>query len=144
MTEARDEVAQSWYADLTTKELRRKPLIGIWRVVDFFWKQKLPVWKFYWWLAYRSADAEMMPLGNPIQSDNMPIKGFPMKYELQSGWTIPKKDLKYLSDGPLATQGLQNILVPAALGWPRVLEVVKQYAPVITLNRPGFRGGSNL
>ena len=61
----------------------------------------------------------------------MPLVGFPVKYEMQGGWTIPKGDLKYLSNGPLASEGLSEILVPHALGWQRFLLVVKQFGPVL-------------
>jgi hypothetical protein len=85
MQEAYDSVDQYWYADLSTQELRRKPLKGFPKFVNFFWKKRHPVWEFYWWLARRRAQEDMMPLNNPIESDNMPIKGFPMKYELKGG-----------------------------------------------------------
>lgn len=74
----------------------------------------------------------MAPLGNPINSDNMPIAGFPMKYELQGGWTIPKDDLKYLMKGPLAAEGLKEVLVPHALGWQRIVLLFKQFGPVVS------------
>lgn len=130
IAEARKELSRYWYTDLKTKELRRRPLVGLPRLLNFFWKKRHTVWQFYWWLTYRRAEEDMIPLSNPIQSDNMPIKGFPIKYELLGGWTIPRKDLKYLKNGPLAAEGLQQILVPVALGWPRVLEFVKQFAPI--------------
>jgi hypothetical protein len=52
---------------------------------------------------------------------------------LQGGWTIPQDDLKYLSDGPLASEDLHEVLVPPALGLARVIDAVKQYAPVVTI-----------
>ena len=133
MIEAREEVARYWYTDLKTKELRRKPLLGFGRWVNTIWKKRHTVWQFYWWLAYRRAEEDMIVFSNPIQSDNMPIKGFPMKYELLGGWTIPKDDLRYLKSGPLAAEGLQHILVDASLGWPRILELMRQFAPVVTI-----------
>jgi hypothetical protein len=132
MQQARDDVGRFWYTDLKTKELRRRALKGLPRLIDVFWKKKHTVLQFYWWLAQRRADVDMIVFDNPIQSDNMPIKGFPMKYELLGGWTIPHADLKYLKGGPLAEEGLQRILVPASLGWPRVLEVFRQVAPIAT------------
>jgi len=130
MQEAYESVGRYWYTDPATKELRRKPLTGFAGFINFFWKTRHTVWQFYWWLARRRAEEDMMPLDNPIQSDNMPIKGFPMKYELQGGWTIPRSDLKYLIKGPLASQGLNEILVPAALGWQRVWLYVRQFFTV--------------
>jgi len=62
----------------------------------------------------------------------MPIKGFPMKYELKGGWTIPRSDLKYLIKGPLASEGLSEILVPAALGWQRFLLYIRQFGTAVS------------
>ncbi|WP_286817428.1 hypothetical protein [Desulfobacter sp. UBA2225] len=132
MLQAHEDVALYWYIDHKTKEIRRKPLTIIFRVLDFFWKEKHTVWQLYRWLMFRCSETDMMPLRTPMQSDNMPIKGFPMKYELLNGWTIPTKDLKHLKNGPLAAEGLQQIIVPAAVGWPHLLERIKQFAPIIT------------
>ena len=74
-----------------------------------------------------------MCFSNQIDGDNIPIKGFPKKYALQGGWTIPQEDLKYLSDGPLASEDLHEVLVPPALGWARVVDAIKQLAPVVTV-----------
>jgi hypothetical protein len=74
-----------------------------------------------------------MCFSNQIDGDNIPIKGFPKKYALQGGWTIPRDDLIYLSDGPLASEDLHEVLVPPALGWSRFADAVKQFAPVVTV-----------
>ena len=63
----------------------------------------------------------------------MPLDGFPMKFELQGGWTIPLGDIRFLKEGPLASEGLHRILVPANLGWRRALELGKQIAPLFTI-----------
>jgi hypothetical protein len=131
MQEAYDSVDQYWYADLSTQELRRKPLKGFPKFVNCFWKKRHPVWEFYCWLARRRAQEDMMPLNNPIESDNMPIKGFPMKYELKGGWTIPSEDLKYLVKGPLASQGLSEVIVPHALGLNKFLLFIRQFSRLL-------------
>ncbi len=131
MQEAYESVGKYWYADLATKELRRRQPTGATKYVDLFWRKRHTVWQFYWWLARRRAQEDMIPLDNPIQSDNMPIRGFPMKYELQGGWTIPRDDLKYLMKGPLASQGLSEVLVPAALGWQRVWLFLRQFGVIL-------------
>tara|TARA_B110000211_G_scaffold234799_1_gene306359 strand:+ start:693 stop:1196 length:504 start_codon:yes stop_codon:yes gene_type:complete len=130
--EAGHSVDQYWYADLSTKELRRKPLKGFPKFVNLFWKKRHPVWEFFWWLVRRRAQDDMILLSNPIESDNMPIKGFPMKYELKGGWTIPSVDLKYLVEGPLASQGLSEVIVPHALGWKRFLLFIRQFGVLLT------------
>jgi hypothetical protein len=130
MKAAYEEVNRYWYPEFATKELRRRQLTGLSRVTDFFWRKKHTLWEFYWWLAFRQAQEDMIVFGNPIASDNMPIKGFPMKYELCNGWTIPTGDLKYLKGGPLASEGLRKVLVAPSLGWARVLELFRQVAPI--------------
>ena len=127
---ARDSVNEYWYPDFKTKELRRRPCKGWRRLVDFFWKKRHSVWEFYWWIRFRQAQSDMIMFHNPIDSDNLPIEGFPMKYELKGGWTIPKSDLKYLRKGPLASEGLGKILVPAELGWQRVVQFFRQFGTV--------------
>ena len=74
-----------------------------------------------------------MVFPNQIDGDNLPIKGFPVKFALRGGWTIPHADLKYLKDGPLASEDLREILVPPALGWPRIVSFFKQFAPIVTV-----------
>ena len=129
--QAYESVGKYWYTDFATKELRHKPLKGFAKFINVFWKTRHTVWEFYWWLARRRAEEDMMPFRNPIQSDNMPTKGFPMKYELQGGWTIPQSDRKYLMKGPLTSEGLSEILVPAAVGWRRLLLLLRQFGAVV-------------
>lgn len=62
----------------------------------------------------------------------MPINGFPVKYELQGGWTIPRYDIKYLTHGPLASEGLHEILVSESRGLPFLIEIFKQFGPIAT------------
>jgi hypothetical protein len=130
MAAAKISVAKGWYIDFKTKEIRHKELTGTDKFVDLVWRRRTPVWDFYWWLAHRRAEADMMPFSNPIHSDNMPIAGFPMKYELQGGWTIPDCDLKYLVKGPLASEGLTKTLVHADIGWRRFISVFRQFGVI--------------
>jgi hypothetical protein len=100
---------------------------------QFFWQDRNTVWEFYVWLRHRQAEADAMPFSNQIDGDNLPMKGFPKKYALAGGWTIPQSDLKYLRDGPLASEDLHEILVPPSLGWLRVVDFFRQFAPVVTV-----------
>lgn len=52
----------------------------------------------------------------PVDHDNMPIKGFPIKYKLINGWTIPNSDIKYLTNGPLVSEDLRKIIVQHNIG----------------------------
>ena len=126
-------MGERWYLDFKTHEIRRKELSTIESIRQLFWRDRNTVWEFYVWLRHRQAEADAMCFSNQIDGDNIPIKGFPKKYALQGGWTIPQDDLKYLSGGPLASEDLHEILVPPALGWSRIADAVRQFAPVVTV-----------
>ena len=128
-----EEFDRDWFADTSTKEIRRKPRSRLKRVSEFFWKPKHEFFALYWWVKRNWASERLIVFSYPIRSDNMPISGFPVKCELQGGWTIPKADLKYLTKGPLASEGLHTVLVPASLGWRYVFELFRQIAPAFTI-----------
>ncbi|MDP1652385.1 MAG: hypothetical protein Q8L56_06655 [Rhodocyclaceae bacterium] len=134
---------KDWFADTSTKEIRRKPIKGWRRVLDVIWKQKHTVFAMYWWIKHNWASERLIVHHYPMRSDNMPIKGFPVKCELQGGWTIPKADLKYLTHGPLASEGLHEIIVPASHGWRYAFEVFKQFAPVVSIAAGAVTIGTN-
>ncbi|EXI87719.1 MAG: hypothetical protein AW12_02027 [Candidatus Accumulibacter sp. BA-94] len=114
-------------------EIRRKPRSRLRRVRELLWKPKYEVFAMYRWISRNWASERLVVFHYPIKSDNMPITGFPVKYELQGGWTIPKADLQFLTKGPLASERLHSILVPASLGWRYVFELFRQVAPVFTI-----------
>lgn len=130
---ALQSVGERWYLDFSTKEIRRKPLSGLASIRQFFWRDRNTVLEFYVWLRHRQAELDAMPFSNQIDGDNLPMKGFPIKYALAGGWTIPQADLKYLRDGPLASEDRHEILVPPSRGWLRVLDFFRQFAPVVTV-----------
>ncbi len=123
---------KDWFADTQTMEIRRKPREGWRKAFDVIWKRKHTVFALYWWVRRNWANERLIVHHYPVRSDNMPIKGFPVKCELQGGWTIPKEDLRFLTHGPLASEGLYEILVPAAVGWQRIWLFVRQFGPVVT------------
>ena len=124
---------RDWEADVATKEIRRKPRTRSQHILDFLWKRKHSVFAMYWWVKSNWASEYLIVYTFPLRHDNMPLKGFPVKTELRGGWTIPRDDLKYLKAGPLASEGLHEILVPADIGWHRVLDFGKQVAPLATI-----------
>lgn len=126
-------VARYWHADTQTKEMRRRPVNGLAKLFNFIWPRRHKVRELYWWIAENWASERLIVFKFPMTHDNMPIDGFPMKFELQGGWTIPQSDLKYLYDGPLTTEGRHRILVPANLGWKSIWALAKQFAPVFTI-----------
>jgi hypothetical protein len=119
--------------DFATKEIRRKPPTGLAAVRQLFWRDRNTVWEFYVWLRHRQAESDAMAFPNQIDGDNLPMKGFPKKYALAGGWTIPQDDLKYLKDGPLASEDRHEILVPASQGVSHVFDFFRQVAPIVTV-----------
>jgi hypothetical protein len=130
---ALQSVGSRWRLDFATKEIRRKPISRFQQLRQFLWREKNTVWEFYVWLRHRQAEPDAMAFPNQIDGDQIPVKGFPTKFSLSGGWTIPLDDLKYLKNGPLVSEDLKEILVPASRGWPRVLEALKQVAPIVTI-----------
>lgn len=134
---------RDWYPDVATKEIRRKPRTPRQRILDVLWKRKHTVFALYWWAKRNWASERLIAFSFPLRHDNMPLKGFPVKTELQGGWTIPKADLKYLKAGPLATEGLHEILVPADIGWRKFFNLAKQIAPLATITSAVFTAAAN-
>lgn len=131
---AYEQLNTDWFVDTNTKEIRRRERTLVEGLSNFLWPNKHSVWQLYWWLRRLQIEHPiMLALGNPIQSDNMPINGHPMKYELQSGWTIPQADLKFLKDGPLMSENLGKMLVPSSGGLRSVFGFAKQIAPLFTI-----------
>lgn len=130
---AHSDLQEYWNINPKTKEIFRiKENTRLAKFKRFFWKKKHTVWEFYWWIKQRWSQSDTIVFPFPINSDNMPIKGFPMKYELLNGWTIPKSDLKYLTNGPLASEGLQSILVQHNIGLKKIYKILGQYGRIIT------------
>jgi hypothetical protein len=108
INKSKKEFEANWYVDFKNKEILRKPMSLANRIKNFFWKDRFYIYPLYWWCKCRWAEENLMSLPFPIQSDNMPNSGFPMKYELQGGWTIPERDRKYLYKGPLSSENLDT------------------------------------
>ena len=69
----------------------------------------------------------------PINHDNMPIPGYPIKYEIVDDWSIPKKDLRFLVKGPLARIAPKEILVSHQIGFERIKSFARAWGPIITV-----------
>lgn len=129
------ELNQYWSIDYKTKEIRRVlPKNWKQKLSHFFWKKRNTVEELFWWVDRYFANnmqetiVEMLP----IKCDGMEIEGFPMKYKLSSGYKIPTKELKYLKNGPLASENLDVILVKHSIGWNRIALFFKQYGWIVT------------
>ena len=127
-----DAFDRDWYFDTGTKEIRRKARDLRGRLLDMFWRPRHTVKAMYFWVNRNWSSATMMVYDFPLRHDNTPIKGFPMKFELQGGWTIPASDLRYLTEGPLAGEKLREVLVPASSLGTRLLDAARKYVPILT------------
>jgi len=125
------EFDEYWYVDGKTKEIRLKPFLFAKKVRNLIWKKRFTVFALYHWAKRKWLLQEFNCFRFPIHHDNMPIEGFPIKYELWGGWSIPKRELAFLTGGPLAAEGLYPILVPALIGWQRFVYWFKQLAPLV-------------
>ncbi|TYA78534.1 hypothetical protein [Seonamhaeicola marinus] len=129
------ELNKYWFLDYKTKEIRRR-LPENWKqkLGNFFWKKRNTVEELFWWVdRYFANNMEATIVeAFPIKCDGMEIKGFPMKYKLSSGYKIPKKELKYLKNGPLANEALNEILVTHSIGWNKIVLIFKQYGWIVT------------
>ncbi|MFT5815172.1 MAG: hypothetical protein ACI9VT_002943 [Psychroserpens sp.] len=126
INKCKQEFEANWYVDFKTKEIRRKPMSRVNRIKNFFWRERFSIFSLYWWCNYRWGEGHAMAFPIPIRSDNMPISGYPMKYELQGGWKIPTCDRKYLYKGPLASENLDTVIVPQLLGFQRFVSFLNQ------------------
>ena len=131
-----DRFDLDWTIDVKTKEIKRKPRNIFQKAYDIFLPRRHNVFALYWWLKnqyHRKDRVNLMPFTFPVKHDNMPIPGYPVKYEIIDGWSIPKKDLKFLVKGPLARISPPVILVPHQIGFERIKSFAKAWGPVIAV-----------
>jgi len=126
-------VSEYWYLDFSSKEIRRKNQSLFSTIKHIFKKEKHTVWQFYVWIRHRQAESDAMAFPNQIRGDSIPIKGQPNKYKLSGGWTIPSKDLSFLTHGPLVSEFNNEILVPAKTKWERFVEFIKRAKIIIVV-----------
>ncbi len=98
-------VNKDWEAYTPTSELRRKPKKGVWWLADKLWRRKHKLKTLYLWTAELFANINMMSYDVPLEHDNLvKPKSVPYMFALKNGWTIPDKDLKTLTHGPLFSE----------------------------------------
>lgn len=98
-------LAHDWEVFIPTLELRRKAKKRIWRFVDRVWRRKHKVKTLYLWVAETFAQPGMMSYEVPLTHDNIKKpKDMPFIFALQGGWTIPERDLRTLTNGPLLSE----------------------------------------
>ncbi|MEH6517283.1 MAG: hypothetical protein V7742_11395 [Halioglobus sp.] len=119
-SKAGEEFAKGWeIVHSPSPKVRRKSRGRLGQLKDYVWAKRYRVYALYWFAKYEyQRDHEKhAPFDFPIKSDNMgTVPGVPTKYALDSKWSIPDEDLKYLVDGPLVRPGIPpTILVPASV-----------------------------
>ena len=127
---------EDWMIDVKKQQIRRKPRGFVQKVKEFFLPRRHNVFALYWWLKYefhKKHRTDYMPFTFPVKHDNMPIPGYPMKYEIVGNWSIRKSDLKYLTKGPLARISPIEVLVPHSIGWERIVSWSKVWAAPLTV-----------
>jgi len=124
-----DDFEKGWYADPSTSEIRHKKLSKFQKFLNLFWKKKYKVSDMYWWSSWKWYGWNMMPYADAVKHDDIPIKGFPRKYQLVNGWSIPKEDLDYLYEGPLIDEN-GNILVKHQSGLQKFVSIISQLKPL--------------
>lgn len=125
-----------WTIDVKTKEIKRKPRNILQKSRDIFFPRRHSVFALYWWLKdlYHKRDrVNMMAFSFPITHDNMPIPGYPMKYEINGDWSIPKTDLRFLNKGPLARISPSEVLVSHEIGLDKFKSFTRAWGPIFLL-----------
>jgi hypothetical protein len=134
--------AKYWYVNSQTSEIRHATF-NFWRkLINLFWRKKHKVSNLYWWTVQNWATSEMIIYPDAIRHDDLHIKGYPRKYQLKNGWTIPSKDLKYLYEGPLVDESGTKVLVKHQSTTKNIISFISQLRPlswIITLVLTCFR-----
>lgn len=125
------EFDKYWYLDGSSQEIKLKPFSLGRKIQNLIWKKRFTVFAMYHWAKDKWHSSKFNRYDFPIDHDNMPIQGFPTKYELRGGWSIPKRELTFLVKGPLAAEGLHPVLVPADIGWQQIVLWFKRLAPIV-------------
>ena len=139
----RDEGIQSiserWYVDFSTHEIRRISPSFIERILSPFWRRRDSVDHLYWWTRRRWDDEDLMPERDPMKHDDVPLPEIARKHQMINGWTIPRSDIVFLKDGPLADES-GRILVPHLSPLQKFVTTLNTLKPLSWIWRL-FKGG---
>lgn len=125
---------KDWAIDVKAMEIKRKQRGFFQKLRDIFWPRRHDVFALYWWLKHefhQKNRPNLMPFTFPVNHDNLPIPGYPMKYEIIGKWSIPKSDLKYLKKGPLARVSTNEVLVSHQIGFERFRSFIQVWWPAV-------------
>ncbi len=125
-----DRVREDWEINPGAMEIARAARGWRRRVSDIFWKRKYTVVALYSYLTGYAASMIGITYPVPMVTATTKVKGrIRGEFRLSGGWTIPKRDLKYLIEGPLMSQA-GNEIVPA---YTRLEKLKRRGAPVFKL-----------
>ena len=124
-----ERFGKSWFINPLTFEIRHRESNLFQKIIELFWRKKYKVFDLYWWAVRKWGGEEMITFPDAIKQDDISIKGFPRKYQLVNGWSIPKEDIKYLDGGPLADE-IGNVIVKYQSVLQKYVSVVSQLKPL--------------
>ncbi len=150
-----ESCSKDWEFVVRTKEIRRSKKMGLAGWIDRVWRRKHKVEALYRWIQFQLGTERYAVLSQLIERDQIPKRGrYPRVYRLLNGWTIPAKDLRTLTHGPLVDLAGEELVKPGGQlsyfwnhFWPRfvvVATVVGFVASVVsllglTLLEPGIK-----
>ena len=121
---------EHWEIIGNTFEIRHIQLKGWSKFIDYFWRKKHKVSDLYWWWSRQSASLKWLYLNDAIKHDDLPLEGFPRKYQMLNKWSILTEDLKYLYEGPLVDQTGHKTLVKHQSRIAKFVSVTSQLRPL--------------
>ena len=125
---------RDWEADIYTLNIQRSPRAWWQKAWEWIKPPKHDIFALYWWVKYYyKKNGFLGKSPYPIRSDNTPIKGYPMKYELLGGWKIPKQDRKFLQKGPLQSEQTGEILVHFDSGIVKIKRLAREWGPLFVI-----------
>jgi len=124
--------SEDWEIDTSIEPtIRYKKVAGIHGLWKKYFGKKHSVFAMYWFFKHdRLNNHESRKFYFPIEHDNMPVSGVPMKYEMQGTWQIDEGDLKYLYGGPLIDQD-GDLLVPVDTKIKKLQRFIQLAAPFL-------------
>lgn len=105
------QFGEDWELRAATREITRKNKVKI-------WPRRHQVKTMYLWIKANWSQFANSNLPFPMDHDNLPkAPDQPVQYALLGGWTIPKSDLAYLTDGPLYDEHWELLIPERVEGW---------------------------
>jgi len=132
-------LAFDWEIHVPSKELRRIRKSGLADLIGRIWKRKYTMKILYIWTAEQFSRFQLMSENIPLEHDNIiKPKDVPYIFALKNGWTIPDKDLKTLTNGPLVSES-GELLVKAngtlSYYWNKIWPIVVIVSILLSLVR---------